>query len=164
MKNKNRYYILAAILLFPAVSFAALDGLTGLLKGTLDVINLLIPVVFGVGVLYFFWGLGQFILHDAGNEKTREEGDITIPVIITIYEDRTFSFILKKPPVADLIVKTLKIAKGSDNSKKTKVGKLNQAQLTEIAETKMNDLNANDIEAAMKIVAGTARSMGVDVK
>lgn len=98
------------------------------------------------------------------NEKTREKGDITIPVVITIYEDRTFSFILKEPPVADLIIKTLKIAKGSDNSKKNKVGKLSAAQLGEIAEAKMSDLNANDIEAAKKIVAGTARSMGVEVE
>lgn len=98
------------------------------------------------------------------NDKTKEKGNITIPVIITIYEDRTFSFVLKEPPVADLIIKTLKIAKGSDNSKKNKVGKLTQDQLREIAETKMSDLNANDIEAAKKIVAGTARSMGVEVE
>lgn len=98
------------------------------------------------------------------NEQTREKGDITIPVVITIYEDRSFTFILKEPPVADLIIKTLKIAKGSDNSKKNKVGKLTQNQLAEIAETKMTDLNANDIEAAKKIVAGTARSMGVEVE
>jgi len=98
------------------------------------------------------------------NEKTKEKGDITIPVVITIYEDRTFTFILKEPPVADLIIKTLKIAKGSDNSKKTKVGKLTQEQLGAIAKAKMNDLNANDFEAAKKIVAGTARSMGVEVE
>lgn len=98
------------------------------------------------------------------NEATREKGDITIPVIITIFEDRTFSFIMKQPPVADLIIKTLKIAKGSDNSKKNKVGKLTQAQLQEVAEAKMTDLNANDLEAAKKIVAGTARSMGVEVE
>jgi len=98
------------------------------------------------------------------NEKTKEKGDITIPVVITIYEDRTFTFILKEPPVADLIIKTLKIATGSDNSKKTKVGKLTQEQLGAIAKAKMNDLNANDVEAAKKIVAGTARSMGVEVE
>lgn len=98
------------------------------------------------------------------NEKTKEKGDITIPVVITIYEDRTFTFILKEPPVADLIIKTLKIEKGSDNSKKNKVGKLTQEQLKTIAEAKMSDLNANDLEAAKKIVAGTARSMGVEVE
>jgi len=98
------------------------------------------------------------------NEATKDKGDITIPVVITIYEDRTISFILKQPPVADLITKTLKIEKGSDNSKKNKVGKLTKDQLKEVAEAKMSDLNANDVEAAMKIVAGTARSMGVEIE
>lgn len=98
------------------------------------------------------------------NEKTREKGDTIIPVEITIYEDRTFSFILKQPPAAVLIQKAMKIAKGSDNSKKNKVGKLSLAQLEEIAATKMSDLNANDIEAAKKIIAGTARSMGVEIE
>jgi large subunit ribosomal protein L11 len=98
------------------------------------------------------------------NEKTREKGDTIIPVEITIYEDRTFSFILKQPPAAVLIQKAMKIAKGSENSKKNKVGKLSLAQLEEIAATKMSDLNANDIEAAKKIIAGTARSMGVEIE
>ena len=98
------------------------------------------------------------------NEKTREKGDTTIPVVITVYEDRSFSFIVKEPPAAVLIIKALKKDKGSDNSKKNKIGKLTQAQLEEIAKTKMEDLNANDIEAAKKIIAGTARSMGVEIE
>jgi large subunit ribosomal protein L11 len=98
------------------------------------------------------------------NEQTRDKGDTIIPVEITVYEDRTFSFILKTPPAAVLIKKALKLDKASDNSKKNKVGKLTQAQVQEIAETKMPDLNANDIEAAKKIIAGTARSMGVEVE
>lgn len=98
------------------------------------------------------------------NEQTRDKGDTIIPVEITVYEDRTISFILKTPPAAVLIKKALKLDKASENSKKNKVGKLTQAQITEIAETKMPDLNANDIEAAKKIIAGTARSMGVEVE
>lgn len=98
------------------------------------------------------------------NEKTREKGNTTIPVVITVYEDRTFSFILKEPPAAVLIIQALKKEKGSDNSKKNKIGKLTQSQLEEIAKTKMEDLNANDIEAAKKIIAGTARSMGVEIE
>ena len=98
------------------------------------------------------------------NEKTKDKGDTTIPVEITIYEDRTFSFIIKEPPAAVLIQKALKLEKGSDNSKKNKVGKLSQAQLTEIATQKMVDINAHDIEAAKKVIAGTARSMGVEIE
>ena len=98
------------------------------------------------------------------NEQTKDKGDTIIPVEITVYEDRTFSFILKTPPAAILIKKALKLDKASDNSKKNKVGKLSQKQLTEIAETKLPDLNANDVEAAKKIIAGTARSMGVEVE
>lgn len=98
------------------------------------------------------------------NEQTKEKGDTIIPVEITIYEDRTFSFVLKTPPAAILIKKALNLAKASDNSKKNKVGKLSQVQLTEIAEIKLVDLNANDLEAAKKIIAGTARSMGVEIE
>lgn len=100
----------------------------------------------------------------AFNEQTREKGDFIIPVEITIYEDRSFTFILKQPPAAVLIIKALKKDKGSDNSKKNKIGKLTQDQLAEIAKTKMPDLNANDIEAAKKVIAGTARSMGVEIE
>ncbi|MEI7792072.1 MAG: 50S ribosomal protein L11 [Candidatus Berkelbacteria bacterium] len=98
------------------------------------------------------------------NEATREKGDTIIPVEITVYEDRTFSLVYKQPPAAILIMKAIKAAKGSDNSKKTKVGILTQVQLEEIAKEKMSDLNANDIEAAKKVIAGTARSMGVEIE
>ena len=90
-------------------------------------------------------------------------GDITIPAEITIFEDRTFSFILKTPPAPVLIMKAIGLAKGSANPLKNKVGKITRAQVREIAERKMPDLNANDIEAAMRIVEGSARSMGVEV-
>ena len=98
------------------------------------------------------------------NERTKDKGDTIIPVEINIYEDRTFDFITKEPPVAVLIRQALKIPKGSANSKKDKVGQLTQAQLEEIAKQKMPDLNATDIKAAKNIVAGTARSMGVKVE
>jgi large subunit ribosomal protein L11 len=98
------------------------------------------------------------------NEQTKDKGDTILPVEITVYEDRTFSFIVKNPPAAILIKKALKLEKGSDNSKKNKVAKLTKSQLEEIAKEKMTDLNANDIEAAKKIIAGTARSMGVEVE
>ena len=99
----------------------------------------------------------------AFNEKTKDMGDFNIPVIITVYQDKSFSFITKKPPVTDLIKKAIKLQKGSDNPLKNKVGKLSNAQLEEIAKTKMEDLNTKDIEAAKKIVAGSARSMGVEI-
>ena len=98
------------------------------------------------------------------NEGTRDKGDSVIPVIITIYEDRSFSLEFKTPPVSDMIRKALKVQKGSGNPLKNKIGKLTKAQLRQIAEAKLQDLNANDIESAEKIVAGTARSMGVDVE
>jgi large subunit ribosomal protein L11 len=99
------------------------------------------------------------------NEQTKDKGDTTIPVEITVYVDRTFSFILKQPPAAVLIIKALGIEKGSDNSKKNKLPKkLSQKMLEDIATEKMKDLNANDIEAAKKIIAGTARSMGVEIE
>lgn len=99
----------------------------------------------------------------AFNEKTKDMGNFNIPVIITVYQDKSFSFITKKPPVTDLIKKAINLTKGSDNPLKNKVGKLTQKQLQEIAESKMQDLNATDIEAAKKIVAGSARSMGVEI-
>ncbi|WP_317371779.1 50S ribosomal protein L11 [Helicobacter canis] len=99
----------------------------------------------------------------AFNEKTKDMGDFNIPVIITVYQDKSFTFITKKPPVTDLIKKASGIAKGSDNPLKNKIGKLSSKQLQEIAEAKMDDLNANDIEAAKKIVAGSARSMGIEI-
>ena len=99
------------------------------------------------------------------NDRTKNmEKGLTIPVIITVYQDRSFTFVLKTPPAAVLIKKALGLAKGAGNPLRDKVGKLTQAQLTEIATQKMPDVNANDIEAAKKIVAGTARSMGVEVE
>lgn len=96
------------------------------------------------------------------NDRTAG-GDMLTPVEMTIFEDRTFSFILKTPPAANLIMKAIGIAKGSANPLTTKVGKITEKQITEIAEKKMSDLNANDLAAAEKIIRGTARSMGVDV-
>jgi len=98
------------------------------------------------------------------NAATAPMGDTIIPVEISVYEDKSFTFILKTPPAAVLIMKAIKAPKGSGVPNKEKVGVLTKAQLREIAEKKMPDLNANDIEAAMKIIAGTARSMGVDVE
>lgn len=99
----------------------------------------------------------------AFNEKTKDMGDFNIPVIITVYQDKSFTFITKKPPVTDLIKKTMKIQKGSDNPLKNKIGTLTHSQLEEIAKIKMEDLNTKDIESAKKIVAGSARSMGVEI-
>ena len=98
------------------------------------------------------------------NAKTADKGDFVIPVLITIYEDRTFDFVLKTPPVSDMIKKALKLEKGAANPLKNKVGKLTRAQVKQIAEAKIGDLNSHDFDAAMKIVAGTARSMGVEVE
>ncbi|MDD3996125.1 MAG: 50S ribosomal protein L11 [Sphaerochaetaceae bacterium] len=99
------------------------------------------------------------------NDKTKAyEPGLIIPVVITIYADRTFTFILKTPPAAVLIKKACGIDKGSGVPHNQKVAKLTQTQLTDIAKMKMPDLNANDLEAAKKIIAGTARSMGVEVE
>jgi len=97
----------------------------------------------------------------AFNARTQEMGDTIIPVEITVFEDRSFTFITKTPPAAVLIKKELKLKKGSGEPNKNKVAVISQDQLRKIAEVKMKDLNAHDVEAAMKIVAGTARSMGV---
>jgi large subunit ribosomal protein L11 len=96
------------------------------------------------------------------NDKT-QGGDMTIPVLMTVYEDRSFTFILKTPPASNLIMKAIGLQKGSANPLTTKVGKITAKQITEIAEKKMSDLNANTMAAAEKIIRGTARSMGVDV-
>ena len=98
------------------------------------------------------------------NDQTKEKGNTIIPVEITVYEDRSFDFILKEPPAAVLIKEAAKIEKGAGNSKKDKVAKLSKAQLKEIAEKKMPDLNAASVESAMRVIAGTARSMGVEVE
>lgn len=97
------------------------------------------------------------------NEKTRPMGDTIIPVEITIYEDRTFSFITKTPPASIQILKAAKLEKGSGSAKKDKVGKITSAQAREIAENKLTDLNARTIDQAEKIIRGTAKSMGVEV-
>lgn len=99
----------------------------------------------------------------AFNEKTKDMGDFNIPVVITIYQDKSFTFVTKKPPVTDLIKKEINITKGSENPLKNKIGSLTTKQLESIALFKMEDLNANDLEAAKAIVAGSARSMGVDI-
>jgi len=99
----------------------------------------------------------------AFNEKTADMKGTILPVVITVYEDKTFSFIVKKPPVAELIKKAAGIEKGAAASGKQTVAKLSQDQVRKIAEEKMPDLNAQNVEAAMQIVKGTARSMGVEV-
>ncbi len=105
----------------------------------------------------------QFVQQFNDVTKNFEPG-LTIPVEITVYADRSFTFITKTPPAAVLIKKALGLATASAEPHKTKVGTLTQEQLTSIAETKLPDLNANDVEAAKRIVAGTARSMGVQVE
>ena len=97
------------------------------------------------------------------NEKTQDKRGQIIPAQITIYEDRSFTFILKTPPAADLLRKAAGVEKGSQTAKREMVGRVSRDQVRQIAETKMSDLNANDIEAAMKQVEGTARSMGIEV-
>ena len=97
------------------------------------------------------------------NERTKGDMGMMIPVVITVYSDRSFSFITKTPPAAHLIKKELNLKSGSAKPQADKVGQLSQEQLTKIAEIKMPDLNANDIDAAKKIIAGTARSMGVTI-
>lgn len=99
----------------------------------------------------------------AFNEKTKDKQGTVLPVVITVYEDRTFSFITKEPPVAEMIKKALSLEKGSGKALKEPVGSLSKAQVEEIAKAKMPDLNANSVEGAMKIVEGTAKSMGVKV-
>ena len=106
--------------------------------------------------------LQQFVFQF--NEATKDKMGETTPVEITIYEDRTFDFKLKTPPASYLLRVAAGLEKGSGVPNKNKVGKVTKAQVKEIAEKKMNDLNANDIDAAMKIVEGTARSMGIEVK
>jgi large subunit ribosomal protein L11 len=97
------------------------------------------------------------------NAQTQSDLGTVIPVEITVYEDRSFTFVTKSPPAAILIKQALSLDKGSPEPNRTKVGKITQSQLREIAEKKMNDLNANDLDQAAKIIAGTARSMGVEV-
>ena len=98
------------------------------------------------------------------NARTQDKAGLIIPAIVTVYADRSFTFELKTPPAAVLLRKAAKIEKGSGEPKRLKVGTVTSSQVREIAEIKMPDLNANDVESAMRIVAGTARSMGLDVE
>lgn len=100
----------------------------------------------------------------AFNAKTQQEGNTIIPVEITVYEDRSFTFITKTPPAAVLLRQAAGIEKGSSEPHKVKVAQVSSAKVREIAKLKMPDLNANDVESAMKIIAGTARSMGIEVQ
>ena len=97
------------------------------------------------------------------NARTQSQAGLVIPVVITVFSDKSFTFITKTPPAAVLLTKAAKIEKGSAESNRTKVGTVTRQQVKEIAEMKMPDLNANDIDAAMSMVAGTARSMGITV-
>jgi len=99
----------------------------------------------------------------AFNAQTQALGDTIIPIVMTIYADRSFTFITKTPPASELVKKAAGVIKGSSVPNKEKVGKITAAQVKEIAQTKLPDLNAYDIDAAMRIIAGTARSMGIDV-
>ena len=98
------------------------------------------------------------------NDQTRDRAGDIVPVIITAYEDKSFTFVLKTTPTADLLKKATNIKKGSGTPNKVKVAKISKEEIRKIAEYKMPDLNANDIEAAMKIVAGTARNMGIKIE
>ncbi|SRR5579883_1009600 len=98
------------------------------------------------------------------NARTQKEGDSIIPVVITVYSDKSFTFVTKTPPAASLILKAAGIDKGSKEPNRTKVAKVSKADLEKIAKQKMNDLNAASVEAAMSMIAGTARSMGITVE
>ncbi|MDR1545624.1 MAG: 50S ribosomal protein L11 [Deltaproteobacteria bacterium] len=108
-------------------------------------------------------GLNIVEFTKAYNARTQSQTGTIIPVVITVYSDRTFTFITKTPPAAVLLKQAMKLPKGSAAAGRQKIGQITQDQLEEIAKVKMEDLNANDIEAAKKIIAGTARSMGLDV-
>lgn len=98
------------------------------------------------------------------NAKTANLGDIKIPVVITVYADRSFTFITKTPPAADLLKKALKLEKGSGKPNREKIGTVTRAQIEEIARTKMPDLNTSNLEAAMRTIEGTAKSLGLEIK
>lgn len=106
--------------------------------------------------------IGDFV--SKFNEATREKGTDVIPVEISIYDDRTFTFKMKTPPASDLLRKAAGVEKGSGKPPVSKVGKITRSKLKEIAERKMEDLNANDVNAAMNIIEGTARSMGITIE
>ncbi len=106
--------------------------------------------------------IGEFVRQF--NDRTKPQAGITVPVVITVYADRSFTFITKSPPAADLLKRAAGLAKGSPVPNRDKVGKVTWGQLEEIAKTKMADLNASNLEAACRIIAGTARSLGVEVE
>ena len=110
------------------------------------------------------YGINMMEFIKGYNERTRDMIGSIVPVVITIYDDRSFQFITKTPPASDLIKKALGVPSGSGTPNRSKVGVLTRDQLRQIAETKMPDLNANDVEGAMKVIEGTARSMGVEIK
>lgn len=106
--------------------------------------------------------LGQFV--QQFNDRTKEAGGMMIPVVVSVYNDRSFDFYTKSPPAAVLLKKAVGLAKGSGVPNKTKVGAVTRAQLADIAKTKMNDLNARDVDHAIRMIEGTARSMGITVE
>src|SRR3972149_2952828 len=116
----------------------------------------------GTSLGRFGINLGQFV--QQFNERTKDTGGIPIPVVVRVYNDRTFEFVTKSPPAAALLKKAAGIAKGSGVPNKEKVGKVSIAQVDDICRTKMTDLNARDIDHARNIVLGTARSMGLEVE
>jgi len=105
--------------------------------------------------------LGQFVLQF--NDRTKEMKGTTIPVIVTVHNDRSFEFVLKSPPAAVLLKQAAQVAKGAANPKTTKVGRVTKAQVLEIAKTKFADMNSSSLEQAARVIAGTARSMGIEV-
>jgi len=116
----------------------------------------------GTSLGRFGVNLGQFVMQF--NERTRDAGGMPIPVVVTVYNDRSFEFILKSPPAAALLKQAAAIAKGSGVPNKEKVGKVTSAQVAEIVRLKMADLNARDIDHAKRMIEGTARSMGITVE
>ena len=116
----------------------------------------------GTSLGKFGINLGQFV--QQFNDRTKEAGGMMIPVVVTVYNDRSFDFITKSPPAAVLLKKAVGLAKGSAVPNKDKVGTVTKAQLEEIANIKINDINSRDVEHAVRMIAGTARSMGLNVE
>lgn len=138
-------------------------------KKVINVVKLQIPAGAATPAPPVGPALGQAGINIVGftkdfNARTADQKGMIIPVVITVYEDRSFDFITKTPPVAVLLKKAAKVEKGSGEPNTKKVAKVTKAQVKEIAETKMQDLNAADVEAAMRMIEGTARSMGFEVE
>ena len=138
-------------------------------KKVINVVKLQIPAGAATTAPPVGPALGQAGINIVGftkdfNARTADQKGMIIPVVITVYEDRSFEFITKTPPVADLLKKAAKVDKGSGEPNTKKVAKVTKDQVKEIAETKMKDLNAADVEAAMRMIEGTARSMGFTVE